>query len=124
MDGITELAKLLKERNPKSPPSITTGIVIEPPPNPRIRLNDIIILGKENLVFSAHLLKGYERKLRFKETDWGITTTNSDHNHHVNLKEEDTLVEWTDTIKTGDEVILIPSMDEQTYFVIDKAVRY
>lgn len=130
-DSITELALLFKERDQQKTPSITTGTVIESLPNPRIHLNDTIVLGKENLVFASHLLRGYERKMKFKETNWGKSTTVSDggqgatpHDHYINLTNEDTLIEFTDTLKNGDEVILIPSKDEQLYFVIDKAVRF
>lgn len=52
-DGLTRLAMMLKERDPKTPPSITTGFVVSPPPDPRIRLNDIIVLENENLVFTS-----------------------------------------------------------------------
>lgn len=130
-DGLTELAKMLKERDPKRPPSITTGIVVSPPPNPLIKLNDVIVLDGNRLIFSSHLLAGYERRIKFKETDWGITTEVNDggqgartHKHYVNLSNEDTLIEWTDTLIKGDEVILIPVQDGQLYYVIDKAVRF
>lgn len=129
-DGLTELAMLFKERDSKSPLSITTGLVVSVSPNPKIRLNDIIILEKDNLVFASHLINGYERRLKFKESDWGKSTSVNDggqgassHIHYINLTNDDVLIEWTDTFKKGDEVILIP-VDDQLYYVIDKAVRF
>ena len=56
-DGLTEFAKMLKERNNKTPPSITTGIVITGPPNPHIRLDDVIAPQKERLIFASGVLK-------------------------------------------------------------------
>lgn len=130
-DGITELAKMLKEREPKPTLSMTTGIVLSPPPTPKIRLNDVIVLKKEQLIFAASVLDGYGRKLKFLDADWGLTSTVSDggrdaspHNHTVNLAAEDTPVEWTDTLIEGDEVILMPVVDGQLYYVLDKAVRF
>lgn len=130
-DGLTELAMLFKERDSKKNLSITTGKVVSPLPKPRIMLDDVILLDSSNLVFASHLINGYERRLKFKESDWGITTEVNDggqgassHKHFVNLTNVDALIEWTDTLKQGDEVILIPVQDGQLYYVIDKAVRF
>lgn len=130
-DGLTELAMLFKERDSRESLSITTGRVVSAPPEPRIMLDDVILLDGRNLVFAAHLLNGYERRIKFKEIDWGITTVVNDggqgassHKHFVNLTNEDVLIEWTDTLKQGDEVILIPVQDGQLYYVMDKAVRF
>ncbi|WP_342510593.1 DUF2577 domain-containing protein [Sporosarcina sp. FSL K6-1522] len=130
-DGLTELAIMLKDRDKKTPLSITTGTVVSPPPKPLIALGDVISLDGSRLIFSSHLLNGYERRIKFKETDWGETTTVNDggqgasnHKHYVNLTNEDALIEWTDTLVKGDEVILVPVSDGQLYYVIDKAVRF
>lgn len=130
-DGLTELAMLFKERDSKESLSITTGRVVSAPPEPRIMLDEVILLDSSNLIFASHLISGYERRLKFKEVDWGTTTTVNDggqgassHKHFVNLTNEDVLIEWTDTLKQGDEVILIPVQDGQLYYVMDKAVRF
>lgn len=125
-DNLTELAKMLKDREQNTPPSVATGVVLKPPPEPRIRLNDVVVLEKENLVFAAHLLKNYERKVRFEDKKAsGKTSSAGDPSHTHDVKEIkiDTKMKWTDTLKEDDEVILIPSMDEQMYYVIDKGVR-
>lgn len=103
-DGLTELAKLFKERDKKTPPSITIGTVIKPPPEVEIRLNEIIVLKKDKLIFSAHMLSGYKRRFKF-----------------TNIED---MAEWTDTIVEGDEVIIIPTVDNELFVVIDKVVRY
>lgn len=54
-DGLTELAMMFKEREPRKPLTMTTGTVISAPPNPKVRLNDGIVLYKENLVFAASI---------------------------------------------------------------------
>lgn len=130
-DGLTELALMFKSLDPEPTLSITTGIVISPPPEPRVMLDDIIDLDSSNLIFASHLISGYERRIKFKDIDWGTTTEVNDggqgassHKHFVNLTNEDALIEWTDTLKQGDEVILIPVQDGQLYYVIDKAVRF
>lgn len=130
-DGLTELAKLFKNNENKTMPSITTGIVEALPPNPVIRISDIITLDKTQLVFASNLISGYERNIKFTDTDCGITTTDSDggdnasaHSHEIKTLNVDTLMQWTDTLEIGDEVIVVPVMDNQLYYVIDKAVRF
>lgn len=136
MDGLTELAIMLKERDNKIPSSMTTGIVISPPPEVQIQLNEVIILKKHHLIFAAHMLKGYirtadiEGDIKFQDTMAGTTTVASLHSHELATVDVDTNYEakikmtTTDTIGEGDEVILMPTGDDQLYFVLDKAVRF
>lgn len=129
MDAMTEFAKMFKDRNNNTPPSITTGIVITPPPEVQIRLTNNIILDKTRLVFSAHMLKDYYREIHLKFNDENCGTTNvvAGHSHIVetlNVDTTDANYTTTDTIVAGDEVIIMPTVDEQLYFVFDKAVRY
>lgn len=90
MDPITELAIIIKGgqggANASTSKSMTTGIVISPPPNAHIQLNDTIDLDNEQLIFTETVV--------------------------------------TKGLNNGDEVILIPTADEQQYFVIDKAVKF
>lgn len=133
-DGLTELAMMLRDRDNAPTASITTGIVITPPPEVQIRLNEVVVLDKENLVFAAHMLKDYEREADYTggniifsdsnsgttESGGGIVSLNVDTSYeakHVKIK-------MIDTIKEGDEVIMMPVADGQTYFVLDKAVRF
>lgn len=82
-DGLTELALMFKDRDNKHPSSITTGVVVSSPPTPQIRLNELIILDAEELIFNSIA-----------------------------------------TYEIGDEVLLMPSSDNQLYYVLGKAVRY
>lgn len=82
-DGLTELALMFRDRENKNPSSITTGIIVASPPTPQIRLNELIVLDSEELVFNSDA--AYEN---------------------------------------GEEVILMPSSDNQLYYVLGKAVRY
>lgn len=133
-DGLTEFAKLFKQRDNTPSASITTGIIITPPPEVQIRLNEVVVLDKENLLFAAHMLADYEREADYSdgniifsdsnsgttETGGGIVSLNVDTSYeakHVKIK-------MIDTIKIGDEVILMPTTDGQLYFVLDKAVRF
>lgn len=59
-DGLTELALMFKKNEPKKLPSITTGIVEALPPEPVIRLGNVITLDKTQLIFASNLISGYE----------------------------------------------------------------
>ncbi|MDP1394762.1 DUF2577 domain-containing protein [Lysinibacillus capsici] len=118
MDSITTLAKMLKQNENPKPVSMSTGIVISPPPNAQIRLNDTVILGNNRLVFAAHVLEDYEREI---ELEGDIRFTDSPFQRFEAKEVKSTT---KDTLKEGDEVILLPTADEQLYFVVGKAVRF
>lgn len=105
MNGIVELAKLFKDRENESYDGYVIGEVMADFPNVKIKIDDNIHLDASHLVFAAHLLSGYTREYEIV----GTNMTNG-------------TIKWTDTIKKGDRVILVPSQNGQSYIVIDKAV--
>ena len=120
MDPITTLAKMLKQNENPEPVSMSTGIVISPPPNAQIRLNDTVILGNNQLVFAAHILEDYERELELEGDIKFSDPTLGEPTFEAKKVKSTT----KDTLKEGDEVILLPTADEQLYFVVGKAVRF
>lgn len=106
---IVELAKLFKVRDNKSYDGFLIGKVIAPPPSTAISIDENIILDNDNLIFSAQLLSGYERS--FEVYDATINSFSGK-------------IKTTDTLKSGDLVILVPSTNGQLYIVIDKAVTF
>jgi len=125
MDGTARLAKMFKDRENRTYLGPQIGIVISPPPEVQIGLGDRIMLAKEQLVFAAHLLTDYHRDMEILPTSnlSGNTSMSGDHTHSYASLGMVGTIKLADTIEAGDEVILIPSADEQLYFVVDKAVR-
>lgn len=152
MEGISELAKMFKERESIKYMGPIVGTVLSPPPEIKIQIDKNIILDKGNLVVGASILKEYKRKIiiegekiKFNQSNppTYIGTTDSvndggmgasSHTHkivdininipvRIEATKESSYIETTDTINEGDKVILIPSQDEQIYFLIDWAVR-
>lgn len=109
MDGVSELAKMFKEREPIRYRGPIVGTVLSPPPEIKIQIDKNIILDKGHLVIGASILKDYEREYK----------TSSDKSNWSDIR----YVKLIDTLEERDKVILVPSTDEQTYFLIDKAVR-
>jgi hypothetical protein len=143
MDAISELAMLFKERENVIYMGPQVGTVISPPPNIKVSLGEKIILDKEDLIISAHVLAGYQRAMEITNIkNTGLSSGSGDMDFHLTgnppsknytitglsipqssaMKSEGTL-KYTDTLKVGDQVILIPSNDNQKYYLIDKAVR-
>lgn len=100
MDAMTELAKLLKERENPSVQSTGIGTVISISPL-KISLNSFI-LDKSNLFVAKHLLSTYQ-------TSGASVGDHGDHTHTI-----------SDILQKGDKVIVIPSCNNSLYFVIDK----
>lgn len=106
MSAVTKLAKELnKNKNPnKIGVQIMRVVSVDPF---KIEADKIHAEGKR-LVIAAHLLKGYERKVKV-QTETGTFT------------QTETLVE--DLLRVGDTVVVMASDNNQIFYVIDKAVR-
>lgn len=106
------------------------GIVIEPPPNFRIKANNIE-LTKENAYISKRLLPDYYREAKGhivsatqnKSGGSGDAQYES-HNHDINNDYTMTFI-YTDTLKVGDLVSIIPceGIEGQTYLINEEVVR-
>lgn len=130
MDKIAELAVMFKERENQPYMGPQTGVVVSPPPSLTVKLTDKIILDKDHLIIAAHVLAGYQRDIEIPLTSTVSGETSSvtvgDHGNHVHSISSIGItgqLKYTDTLKAGDEVILIPATDIQTYYLIDKVVR-
>ncbi|PEB56247.1 hypothetical protein CON65_15940 [Bacillus pseudomycoides] len=108
MNGIVELAKLFKDRENEPYEGYVIGEVMADFPDVKIKIDDNIHLDVSHLVFAAHLLSNYTREYEIVD-EFSVTTGK---------------IKWTDTIKKGDRVILVPSQNGQSYIVIDKAVTF
>ena len=139
MDGIGKLAKLFKERENKPYIGPQIGKVIRSFPNIRIRLGNKIILEKEHLIISQQLMKKQGTfnlsankelknvgKITLETLDTISGETQTLNYEIVDLeidKIEETNIEIVYGLEMDDEVILIPTTNQQEYYVIDKVVR-
>lgn len=110
------------------PQSACIGIVVVPPPEIQVRANNII-LTKEDIYIAEYLLIGYERtaKGHIKSATQNRAGGNGDamyesHNHDIDNNYTDNII-YTDTLKKGDMVSLIPIEGDQLYILENKVVR-
>lgn len=106
------------------------GIVLEPPPNFRIKANNIE-LTKENAYISKRLLAGYYREAKGhiksatqnKGGGAGYAEYES-HNHSIDNDYTETFI-YTDTLKVNDLVSIIPiqGQEGQEYIINEEVVK-
>lgn len=100
------------------PQGTQVGVVLTPPPNLTVRMNNITLEAKD-LYISRYLLPNYTRHVvgetSYKSGGSGYAEYES-HNHPVDNDET-----WTDTLKPGTLVAVIPvgGQNDQLYIIAD-----
>lgn len=123
---IVELAVLIKHGNSSKTTTSTTekssfpgffvGTVEVAPPDIQIRLSPEVILYNDNLIISAAVLKEYEREFEIFDAEIEL-------DEGVKAATAKGKIKWTDELKQGDKVILVPAQNENLYILIEKAVE-
>lgn len=141
MKNIDKLAKLFTDRNNPQHINITTGEVISAFPL-RIKWGDNIILERSQLIISSSILKEYSREVEVINAQMDQLNSNGSMDFHlegsppsqsyvitnINLPRSGVSkitgnIIFKDTLKVGDEVIMLPDNDFKMWYVLDKAVR-
>ena len=148
MTSMDKLAQLFRDRDNQFVVNITTGLILSIAPI-KIKWGDGIILEQDKLIFSNQLINAHQRQCEvngqivFSQSNAGIakdnglhdhqysgspTSSNGTHDHSVDLSvntdyQSEATIQFSDTLKIGDEVIMLPDNDFKTWYVIDKAVR-
>lgn len=104
------------------PRGAQVGIVVSPPPLLVVKMNNIEITAKD-VYCSRYLLPGYTRHMVGQTSNRGGGSGDAayeSHNHPIDNDET-----WTDTLKPGTLVLLIPiyGQDEQLYWLADSGVK-
>lgn len=104
------------------PRGAQVGIVVSPPPSLVVKMNNIEITAKD-VYCSRYLLPGYTRHMVGHTNNRGGGSGDAayeSHNHPIDNDET-----WTDTLKPGTLVLLIPiyGQDEQLYWLADSGVK-
>lgn len=104
------------------PRGAQVGIVVSPPPSLVVKMNNIEITAKD-VYCSRYLLPGYTRHMVGQTSDRAGGSGDAayeSHNHPIDNDET-----WTDTLKPGTLVLLIPiyGQDEQLYWLTDSGVK-
>ena len=104
------------------PRGAQVGIVVSPPPSLVVKMNNIEITAKD-VYCSRYLMPGYTRHMVGQTSDRAGGSGDAayeSHNHPIDNDET-----WTDTLKPGTLVLLIPiyGQYEQLYWLADSGVK-
>lgn len=103
-------------------PDIKIGIVVSPPPTIKVKLNNIVLEAKDCYI-SEYLLVGYRREAQGTiVSNTQPATCHVTHSHGINNPYTDDVI-YTDTLKVGDLVSVMPMAGEQLYIILDKVVK-
>lgn len=102
----------------------SVGEISSPPPNIKVKWNNIE-LTKEQIYISEYLLAGYKRtgKGHIKSGTQSESCGCSDkkHSHEIDNDYTDTII-YTDTLKVGDIVSVVPIKNGQRFLITDKLI--
>ncbi len=100
------------------PQGTQVGVVVTPPPNLTVRLNNIVLEPKD-LYISRYLLPNYTRHVVGETSDKEGGSGEAKYESHRHPIDNDET--WTDTLKPGTLVAVIPvgGQNNQLYIVAD-----
>ncbi|MCF2626265.1 DUF2577 family protein [Fusobacterium perfoetens] len=135
--SIVKLAEIIKKRDNPLWLGAVTGEVVKAPPELEVKLENGIIIKNHKIMISIEKIVGYERTYSLKgnisQYDFENTTSSepvSTHPAHPIKKlsgkgtySAEGTIQWTDTLKVGDKVLMLPTNKEEYFYLIDRVVR-
>ena len=132
-----KLAEIIKKRDNPLWIGAVTGEVVKAPPQLEVKLENGIIIKNHKIMISIEKIVGYQRTYSLKgnitKYDFDNTTSSepvSTHPAHPIKKlsgkgtyTAEGTIQWTDTLKVGDKVLMLPTNKEEYFYLIDKVVR-
>ena len=124
-----KLAKLLKERNNVTPNGAVLGDVISVLPLKISIFEGKAILTSEQCYLCSSLVNDFNRKADLNIKAYSVTVNATDsmgdtiNNINVSDKSDyDIEITYKDLLQIGDKVLCLPTVDGQTFFIIDRVV--
>lgn len=149
MNEYRNFAKLIKYSQKNKWAGVVLGTVEVAPPDLQVRVNPKLLLKKHQICIAKEKVIGYTREFNIKGEikeftleNVTIETTSSNteagpgpHKHeHGTIEgtitgqagtfEFDGTLKWTDELKVGEQVILIPTNQNSIFFLLDTSFYY
>lgn len=135
-NSISKLAGFFKQRDNHKWLGAITGQVIQAPPNLVVKLQSGITIKKNKILVAVEKLADYSRMFELVGTINSITinATTSNRpcgkgatNEHGTIKgsgniEMQGVIKWTDTLKVGDTVLMLPTNNHDYFYLVDRVV--
>ena len=124
MDAHSRLLKLMETQGAKNNPTpISLAVVVSCPPNLIIQTGDVQI-AKENILISDILLNTYSRQIEIPSTSTVTSTvTNSNGTSSINSIGLSGQINFTDTLRVGDQLAVQEIEDGQTFIILCRVVK-
>jgi len=103
-----------------NPPSILLAEVVTPSPLV-IKIGDDLQIDKDNLKVADYLVANYEREIKSKGS-LNVSATVSNGGSLSSLTVNNGKIQFTDALKAGDLLAVIPTEDRQTFIVLCRVV--
>lgn len=149
MNEYRNFAKLIKYSQKNKWAGVVLGTVEVAPPDLQVRVNPKLLLKKHQICIAKEKVIGYTREFNIKGEikeftleNATIETTSSNteagpgpHKHEHGIVEGtitgqtgtfefDGTLKWTDELKVGEQVILIPTNQNSIFFLLDTSFYY
>lgn len=117
MDAYVEILKHMQNQGAKfNPPAMQLGEMVN---STTLKIGDLQV-DKDNLLIADYLLNTYKRKIKIPTT----TATGIVGEHSISsIGIPDAQMNFTDTLKAGDVVLVTPISDMQLYIILAKVVK-
>ena len=120
IQGIIDTMRKIAKNN--NSPVMQIGKILASPPEIQVAYNGIT-LDKDEIYISEYLLMGYRRTAKGHIVSGTQTAcSHCSHAHVIDNDYTDNII-YTDTLKVGDRVSVIPLAGDQLYFIEDKVVK-
>lgn len=133
---INDLASLFRKLENPEWIGAVTGEVLSPPPRLVVKLYNGIEVKANKIIVCEEKRAGYIREfsLEGKITEYTMDNTTStevasNHSHAVkSLAGKGSYkatgkIEWTDELKKGDKVLMLPTNEHEKFYLVDKVVN-
>lgn len=128
----SDLVSIMRDQGSAyNPPSIQLAKVVTPPPNLIISMGDLQLDGG-NLLVADYLLSGYQREVILPvatpDSESISPAAVGDHGSHTHTVTTTAaaptpgIMTFTDTLKAGDQLAVMPTSDKQTFLIIGRMV--
>ena len=138
-NSVSRIIKVMRNQGSAyNAPSIILANVVSAQPNFMIKVGNIQV-DKDNLLIADHLLKDYSRAilsdslLEFTQFNAGMTESETigsygSHSHaeHISVAAQSVAtgtIKFTDSLKVGDRLAVMPTSDGQTFIILAKVVK-
>jgi len=136
MGYAVELAGELKKRNNIPKIGVQMGDVLSVAPLKIGIMNNETIIDETICYLCSNVVENYKRKATEEIKEYIVTMATTDTNENgsvtpldvdttmaVETKSDyDTVITFKDILHVGDKVLLVPTEDDQIYFIVDRVV--